>query len=518
MPEQTVDFDRRLVVVNALSTFVATLVGVVVLFWTNQYLLTNLTPAQFAPYPVVMSVSIMFALLESLVGGGVARFATEAYAERGGDGFRDVIASSFPLCAGMGALFAASGVVGAIYADRILVVEPAQLEETQWMLLLTLVTQGFLVALTPLTLGLFVKQRFVAMNVVNMSRELLRAALIVYLLFFHSATVLWVVVATTVASTLSILVRVVLSKRALPEQKLQFSRFQPELARSITSFGAWTMFGNITAQINNTFDVLLLNRFGSDVDVAANHVAALPGRQLDRFKNNVARVVEPALIGFHVRSEEDRLASAYLRGNRYFLWVMLAATAPLLVYSDALISLYVGDVYAIAGVALGLASLRYMMRTSSAMLYQLAVARARIRAFQTFNSIATLFHIGLASALVIVYEMGVLGVVYSALCTSVVLHLTAFWPLGLKLGSVRIRDFLVQSLVRGYAPALSAIGFLVALKTRVPADTWLELGAVAAASGVVYLIVLAIVLPAEDRDELRRAWGKITGKLERLRG
>ena len=57
--------------------------------------------------------------------------------------------------------------------------------------------------------------------------------------------------------------------------------------------------------------------------------------------------LQPVLTAMHATDRHDVLANAYLRGNRYYLWVAFAVAAPLMVFANDLVQLYTEGKYSI---------------------------------------------------------------------------------------------------------------------------------------------------------------------------
>ena len=113
------------------------------------------------------------------------------------------------------------------------------------------------------------RQRYLILNVIQISVEVLRQGLLLALLFGLGARVVWVVVATCSANLLSVILVTMVSLRLLPELRVKLEAFQWATARQLFSFGLWTTLNQVAATITITVDIIFLNKFATAVDVAA---------------------------------------------------------------------------------------------------------------------------------------------------------------------------------------------------------------------------------------------------------
>ena len=96
---------QRLVAINAASSLIKRLVSATVLFWMYQYLLTHISPEEFAIYPVLVALMSFAPLFFSMFTGGVSRHIVEAYALGESRRVAEIISSIVPLIAAASGIF-----------------------------------------------------------------------------------------------------------------------------------------------------------------------------------------------------------------------------------------------------------------------------------------------------------------------------------------------------------------------------------------------------------------------------
>jgi O-antigen/teichoic acid export membrane protein len=302
-----VTVSQRLVAINAASSLVARLLNVTVLLWMYQYLLTRISPEEFAVYPVVTAVMVFAPLFFSLFTGGVSRHIIEAYAVGQTRRVAEIVSSILPLLGAASAAFLLIGLVGTAFVEDILKIAPGMEDDARLMLFLLVVSYALQMAMLPFTMGFHVRQRFVELNIIGVLRDLLRIALLLALLVGIGPSVLWVVVASVIAEQAHLAAVVVRSRQLVPEARFDSELFRWATARELVSFGLWTTVGQLANIIAASAGVLILNAYGSALDVTVYHLAATAFRQIQSVIVSAASPLLPALTAMHSLADRARL-------------------------------------------------------------------------------------------------------------------------------------------------------------------------------------------------------------------
>ena len=496
-----VEISKDLVIINALSSVLTRLVSVGLLVWVNKHLLERLSAEEYAPFPVVASVVVFTQIFMAVLTGAIARYVTEAYAKGDLRRVTEIVSSMMPAIA-IGALaYAVLGGLASWKVGSFLTIEADQVAETQLMMGLLMASQAIATLTMPFTVGLYVRQKFVQLNLIQLGQQLLRLALLGVLLFGVSTRVVWVVVATEVSTLLGIVVTVALSRRLIPELRFERRLYRRKTASELISFGAWTMVGNFVWRIRTSSDAIILNKLGTATDVTAFYVGALPDRQMDGVMSVASNTLQPALTAMHATNKQGGLQRAYLRGNRIYLWIALAVAVPLVVFARELVTLYVGQTYIQAAAVVVLVVGVYPLTYASEMLYRIALAPARVRGFFSILIVAGLSKVAISILLVSKFGMGALGAAWSTLIVGAVAQLGFLWPLGLRMLELPFRRYLRETLLPGCFPgAVAAIACYV-IKLALPAASWLSVSVDVALGLTAYGLAMRLVLQPEDRAD-----------------
>jgi O-antigen/teichoic acid export membrane protein len=490
------------VLVNSVSTALTRLMSLSVLVWMHQYLIRRIPTEEYAIYPVIISVMAFTPIVTLILTGGLSRYVIDAYARHDIHRVSEIVTSMFPVIAATTMVLWSAGGLAAYFIDSLLSVDPGVRDDAQLMMVLLVTMQGLQLLLFPFSIGLYVRQRFLWINLIVLFEELLRMSLLLVLLLGVSPRVLWVVTATFVSRILGLLATLVASQRLMPSLRFRRGLFDGSTARKLMSFGSWTVLGGIAYRIRTNANPIILNLLSAPIEVAIFYVGSLPALQTERITGPAMSVLQPAITAMHATGDSAGLQRAYLRGNRIVLWVVLLPCVPVMVFGSPLAVLYAGDAYVAAGVVMLWVSLSFCIGQSSEMLYQVALASARVRGFFLAAIGASIVNVSLTLLLVVYFDMGATGAALASVVTTSVTHCLIFWPLGARMVEISFARFWRETLWPAVLPAIPGAGVCWVLNRVVAPDTWLELGLCAAAGIVAYLATLLLLglRPADRRD------------------
>lgn len=499
--------------INAVSSVLTQILRLTVLVWVNQYLLRRIEPEEYSLFPLVVSLVIFADLFKNIFTGGVARYIVEADSRGDDKGVTRIVSSMFPVLVVVAVFLAVIGGAAVWRIDSLITVDPAYLRDARLMLLLLVFSLCLGVLATPFSVGLYARQRFVALNVVELGCEALRIAILLSLLLGVSTRVIWLVVASTSSVLVSLAIQVIVTRRILPAIKFRRELASLKTARTLLGFGAWTSVQGLTELVSRTVPLLILNHFATALDVAAFHLGRLPDIQLRSMIGAATRPAQPALISIYARDGADSLHDLYFRGGRYHLWIALVVAAPLLVFGKEIIGLYVGSEYAAAASVIFAFLAVYPFLWASAMFFQVAHAVGRIGAYYICDIVVQVVSVGAMFYAVAIRGLGAPGAAIAINSATAALHVLLIWPMGLRLVRGRWGRFFRQTVFPGVFPFVAALGACHVFGANVRMDSWFMVGLGCAVSLCVYLAILyAFCLDTFDRSlvaRLARRSGKV---------
>ncbi len=504
-----IEIRKGTVAINAASSVLRKGLVLGILVWAQQYLLRRNTPEEYALLPVLTSLMVFLPLLSTLVSSGLRRYVTEAYARGETGRVTELVSTIFPMVFGIAMVILLVGGTVAWYVGDLLTIDAAQLGQARGMFLMLVVSACLRVAFAPFGLGFDLRQKFLMRNLVSLGSELLRVGLLIAL-FRISPRVMWVVVSGLGSTIAELVVVAWLSRRLVPELVFRPKLFRRASARSVISFGGWTVLNQVALLIREAADPLILNKLSNPVQVNSFHMGALFDRHIRATFLEASATAQPAVTAMHATDQADRLRRAYFRVSRYSLWILLFFSIPMIVYRDEIYALYLRErysTYASAAIVMALLLSRAVVIFPNSVLGMVAAAKEEVRAVAIRACVVSAANLALTFYFVGVLDMGAVG---SALATVLVTFIgapTLNWPLGLRLTGSTFRDWWRASVWPGFLPGLCAGPIWLGAHALFSVRGWSGLGAHVLAGALVYgLALLLFAASRAERADLARLW------------
>ena len=509
-----VEISKRLLLVNSASGALARIVNVSVLVWLNQYLLRRIGKEEFSLYPTLTSVILLMPLITSILTSGLGRYVLAAYAKGDDRGVTRIVSTMLPILTVVSGLLWAGGWLFAWHIDKILTIPPERLWDARIMMALLM----FSIAMQPIGsvfgVGIYVRQKYILYNMMNVSNQLFRAFLLFALLYGISARVLWVVVANVVADFTLLAGTCVVSMRMIPALRFDAREIRWRPARELISFGGWSFLGNVAQHLRQTAIPLILNKTAPLAEVTLFYVGFLARRQIDAWSHVMVTPLYPVMTGMHAMGAHERVRNVYTRGGRIALWVLLLPVLPTIIYSQTIIRLYVGDQYADAGVVMVLTLGCLPVTAGTYMLWPLANAVGRVRLAGAVSLATQLTIIAGAFYMVVKLHWGAVGVALATFVVLTVASVGVTWRLGQKLANITFGTYVRQTLLPGLTPGCVGAAVWVLLDIAVRPETWTGLGLCTLIGTACYIaVLLGFCLEPQDRQDLTQIQGKVMGSL-----
>ncbi len=502
-----VEISKKLVLINSASSIAARVLNISVLVWLQQYLLAHISAEEYSLYPLLVAVLVFVPLITSILTWGLGRYVVEAYARGDEQRVTRIVSTMVPLLSGVALLLVAGGALLAWNIDRFLTIAPERVWDARFMLMVMVFSAAARLPLAPYGLGLYVRQKFVLQNSLQVVAELMRIGLLLTLLLGVSTRVIWVPVAQAAAYLSIEVVRIIISRRLIPALRWRRGMFDWSIAREVSTFGAWNFVNQAAETVRTAADPIILNKLAgaaAAVQVTCFHLGHLAYYHIAAVAYMATGPVKPVLTALHATGDRPRLGRAYVRGCRYGLWTALLAGVPLMVFAREFFTLYTDARYLPAATVMTLLLAQYPLSFTSLLLPSIAEAQAQLRAITLISLLMNVLNIGLSIYLVGALGLGAMGAALARLIISI-LSQPLYMPLGIRLAGVSWRTWLRETLWLGWAPALAAAPVWLAARWLLRPDDWLSLGACFLLGAVAYLgSLLLFCLEPHERADLRR--------------
>jgi O-antigen/teichoic acid export membrane protein len=499
-----ITISKRLVAINSVSAILSKILNMTVLFWMYQYLLSRIPAEEFAILPLIMSIIVFAPVFFSFFTGGLSRYAVEAYTNADFNLITQITSSIFPLVVLMSAVFLVGGTFFALNINVIFNIPNAMHHDAQIMMSLLVISFCAQMVCTPFSIGFYILQRFVLLNVLGVARDLFRNFLILILLLTIGPKVAWVAVATFTSEIIYTMIIVIKSRSMVPELRFRPDAFDATQMRQLLGFGLWTTIGRLGNITYTNASTILLNLFGTAVDVTAYHIGATFFRQISSTIQLAIQPTQTILTSMHTKGDHDRFVRLVFRGGRYSLWASLIIGVPLTVLSPEFVRLYLGEKYDETATVITLFMISFPFTSPTAMLAMACMAQAKIRRFFLPAFLFQILGVTLMAIVAIHTELGAIGMAFSFLFITTLSQIVYFWNLCIKLTQSGLISFSKMVLFPGLLPAVTSLLVCLLLRYLINIETWFSFLSTSAISASIYVtILISFCLSESERADFR---------------
>jgi O-antigen/teichoic acid export membrane protein len=282
------------------------------------------------------------------------------------------------------------------------------------------------------------------------------------------------------------------------------------VAKEVTSFGGWSLIGQLSELIRTASDPIILNKLGTSLDVTCFQLGSMPFSQIQQFSSGAQQSLIPPLTAMHATKSKSHLQSAYLRGGRFGLWATLLVSIPLMVYSREFIALWVGEKFLASAMVMILLLSSYPIVYGNVMMGNIAIATAQLRTLALRAIVVQMINLLLTLYLVGVRGMGAVGSALGTFLAMMLIYPVACITIGLRLADVSLGRWLRETILLGWLPGMTGAAVWFILKITVRPSSWLSLAGCVILGLVCYVAVLLVFcLQERDRKDLRKAMARI---------
>lgn len=498
---------------NSASGLAERFLNLFVQVWLYQHLIKRISPEEYSLLPVVGALLVFVPPFLVILTSGLSRFSVEAHAKGDHERVTQITSTMFPVLSGAALAILMLMLVVTKYAGVLLKIPAGHLSEARLMMVLMLGMLALQITLLPFQVGLYVRQKFVVSNGLVMAQTVIRTALLFALLYGAGTRIIWVVISNSVADLFSILAVTTLSVRALPELRFRRDHIRWELLRSLMTFGVWNMLINIGAMIQKSSDLLILNRFGTTVDVDTFHLASLTDNQIDAGVQKIMDPVLPHMVTLHATEGVASLQRFTTRAGRYAMWAALFVATPLLVFRQQIWSHYLGSklqIYSAVPAVMVLLLARFWLGSPVRLLGMATYATNRMRTLSLMVIASAITNVGITMYFVYYRHMGAVGSAAGTLVAAVIWLPLNTWELCIRALKFDFAYWFRGAFIRGIVPGLIALLFGIAWTRFMRPESIPELLLGIAIVATVYLLsILVFCLDEDERRQAKQLFAKV---------
>jgi len=328
---------------NIASSWGGLAVNIAVGFFLSPFILHHLGDDAFGLWVLIFSLTGYYGIFDFGIRSSIVRFVAKFKATGEKDELARLVNTSLFTHVCLAGLLLVPTVLGSYYVDRLFHIPPSFLKDAR---ILFLIVGGSLALGFPLGISggiLEGLQAFYLINWMNTVTTLLRAVLIVYVLW-HGLGLLTVALITVSLPLISAALRSVIAQRLLAVP-CGWKYVDRSSLRQIVNYSSVTFVIIVAMKLRFKTDAVIIGTF---LSAAAITHFSIGGRLVDyatEVVSSLAQIFTPMSSQFHATGDYERLRKIFIAGNRACAFVMFPICVSLMVMGKSVIEAWMGPRY-----------------------------------------------------------------------------------------------------------------------------------------------------------------------------
>lgn len=285
---------------------------------------------------VVSYISIVTVALNSMAG----RFVTVSYhagRKAEANGYYSSVFFSNCVLAFATMLVA---IVLSLNIQNVVVVSPTLTGDLKATVVITFLNASIGLISVVFGIAAFIKNELFLNSIGQLVGSLARVLLLFSLFWFAAPHMWYFSVAAIVATILTALVQFIVTRRLLPEIRLQFADFQPQKVLELVRVGAWTSLQQVNIILQTGLDLLFANWFAGGGAMGLLSIAKTVPNALTGLSANIANVFYPEMAELYAKGEKEALVRRLQFSMRFVGGFMIVPLAGFIGFGFAFYSLW----------------------------------------------------------------------------------------------------------------------------------------------------------------------------------
>jgi len=450
----------------------------------------------------------------------LGRQLAAAVARKDEDGYNNLASSAIVFYVGLSAVIGLALALAAPGLAGIFAVSPGCRSEAVFLIrwyatlasFLTLVGSVFGAALTS-------ENRFDRLNIITSVTYAARALLLIVVLkTTHTGLRGWAFVTLGTELARVAMLRLA-ARRVRPGLRLRTALFRPGAIRSLLGLGVCSFGAQSARLLSAQSDPFVLSLYFGPTILVFYSPAVQLLNALKPFVYAVASQLSPVATNFHVSNNREKVAEVLTVGTRYLLLQGAGATAVVIGFSGAIMSVWLGNKLgsetALAASVLVTLAVIDLITCGAGTQYPVLLGMGRLKVFVVTAIPSGIVYIASSVLLVGHTTLGIYGVLVPNLVLSLLTRLVISTHAA-KLCGLRPSDYLVVSYIRPAVVFVLLLGFCLMLSRLFSPTSYPALGFCALAALVVWVGLCWFVgFSSSDRSRMSgvlcRGWSVLKG-------
>lgn len=449
--------------INAISNLVSLLVQVTIGFLLTPFIISHLGQSGYGVWVLVGSFIGYYGLMNLGVGSAISRYIARFSAQNDTKSLNEIANTAFAMFCVTGATAIVISFLIAEPLAHFFKVDPEHFVEFKHIVWVLGIATGLDFPSSVFAAMIAARERYVAVNVVNILVALLRSGLTIIILLAGQGLA-GIAYPALVATIVSFAAFFLLARKAVPEFKLQTECIRFATLKTLLVYGGYTTIIAVADILRLQIDSMVIGKMIGMAEVGVYGIAALLIRYMLNLVVSAMGVLAPRFATLDGARKTDELKDTFLRSLSISSFIACGVGLLALLCGRSFIFLWVGKEFSAAVPVLGILAVSYAFALSQTPGISLMYALNKHR----YYAVATMME-AIANVLLSILLARHYGIIGVALGTAIPMIVVKFFvqPIYVsRIVGIRLRDY-----VKAIAPAF-AVSLLMIVAQIIFNDFW----------------------------------------------
>lgn len=330
---------------NTLFLYIRTFVLLLISLYTSRVVLNSLGVEDFGVYTAVAGVVAMLTMITSPLSGAISRFLSYEIGRDNSDNINKVFSTSFFTCL----LFVCVVIllletIGIWFINNKMVIPEGRETAVNWVFQFALLSFSFLLISIPYNAAIIAYEKMNVYAYIGIVDAVLKLVVALSLSLFGSDHLVLYSCLLSIESLIITLFYFFYCKSKFDScKKINISDVRSYF-KQIFSYTGWQFFGGAASTLHIQGTNILLNLYGGPIANAAQGIANQVNSAVLSFVSNFTTAFNPGIIKAYASDNRNRMFQLVFLGARFSFYVFLFLAIPLLIETEQLLNIWLGQV------------------------------------------------------------------------------------------------------------------------------------------------------------------------------
>ena len=329
---------------NTLLLYFRMLFMMAVSLYTSRVVLNALGVEDFGIYNVVGGVVAMFSMLSGSLSSAITRFITYELGTGNRENLKKIFSSAVTIQIGLAVLIILlAEAVGVWFLNVKMNIPDARMVAANWVFQFSILTFAINLISVPYNASIIAHERMSAFAYISILEAIGKLA-IAFLIVISSMDKL--VFYAILMCTVALIVRFAYGaycKKHFEECTYHFI-FDKGLLKRMFGFAGWNFIGASAGILRDQGINVIINLFCGPIVNAARGIAIQVNNAVQGFVSNFMTALNPQIIKSYASQDKNYLKSLLFRGSRYSFFLLYILSLPIIIETDAILTLWLGHI------------------------------------------------------------------------------------------------------------------------------------------------------------------------------